>query len=253
MICSNLSRGLLALVLIGLQLFVFAGQASAYSLTVDQIICDQVATPGCSGLSGTINVTKSWNTLTFTITNTSTSPVAGSAALLTGWGGTLGALDRNILSGSVSLNGATAVNGATTNLTTLQNLWGFNNVAHGPLASQVSQPLGFGVGTLQSILNGNPTGLTFKEMQGNVQGPNHGLLATGGNSGGLPAYRNSLKFYLNVNGSIGTLSSLNSQWWALAFASPQAAVPIPGTTLLFAVSFAGFVAWRWRDERRSRA
>ncbi len=157
---------------------------NAVSVTVDTILADEP-----TGLSATVDMTLSGSQLVITVVNTSTTPPVGANGLLTGLAFAL-PNGCDIVSGTVLVAGGSTVIGNINSIPGGNNVsgeWGFSNARSGhfndanlAVNTQVST-MSADAGTLFSNtpIDG-PAGLT---------GPDYGVLATGGDPGGLAAIR----------------------------------------------------------------
>ncbi len=226
--------------------------ANAVSITVDQILADEPA-----GLSGTVDMTLAGNLLTITLVNTSGAGSAtGANGLLTGLAFNLpgygGAVD--VTGGSVALaGGSVLVNSPPGNLSTE---WGFQNS---------SAPGHFNGMAIDTVVATMVADTTTKFAAGQIQnpdnlnGPEYGLVRTGGDSGGLGAVQNSILITLLLNKSIAAgdvsayLGRINDGLVAIEFGSPTG-VPDGGSTLVLLGSvLTGLVFLARRRKMVSRA
>lgn len=212
---------------------------NAVSVTVDTILADEP-----TGLSATVDMTLSGSQLVITVVNTSTTPPVGANGLLTGLAFAL-PNGCDIVSGTVLVAGGSTVIGNINSIPGGNNVsgeWGFSNARSGhfndanlAVNTQVST-MSADAGTLFSNtpIDG-PAGLT---------GPDYGVLATGGDPGGLAAIRNSIVITLNLNKAPGgTLVSLIDQGTvAVTFGSPSGVPDAPTTSMLLGMAFLSFGA-----------
>ena len=224
----------------------FPSSAQAVSIGVDQILADQP-----TGLSGTVDMTLSGNVLTITLVNTSAAGSAsGANGLLSGLAfnlpGYSGAVD--IIGGSVILGpGSSFVNSPVGDLS---KEWGFQN------SNAPGHFNGLAVDTVVATMEADTT---TKFAGGNItlpdvlDGPEYGLVRTGGNAGGLSAVQNSVVVTLTLSKTIAPgdyatyLGRINSGLVAIEFGSPTGAVPDGGSTLVLlgsALTALGYVASR---------
>lgn len=211
---------------------VLPNSANAVSINVDQILADAP-----TGLSGTVDMALSGNTLTITLVNTSAAGSAsGANGLLSGLAfnlpGYSGGVD--IVSGSVVLNaGSTLINSPAGNLS---KEWGFQN------ASAPGHFNGLAIDTVVATMVADTTtkfatgSITLPD---NLDGPEYGLVRTGGNPGGLSAVQNSVIITLVLDKSISAadiatyLGRINDGLVAIEFGSPTGgSVPDGGSTLV---------------------
>lgn len=221
--------------------------ARAVSIGVDQILADQP-----TGLSGTVDMSLSGNVLTITLVNTS---AAGSA---TGANGLLSGLAFNLpgYSGAVNIVGGSVTLGAGSSLVNspagdLSKEWGFQN------SSAPGHFNGLAVDTVVATMQADTT---TKFAAGNItlpdvlDGPEYGLVRTGGDPGGLSAVENSVVITLVLSKTIAGgdvsayLGRINDGLVAIEFGSPTGgSVPDGGSTLVLlgsALTALGFVAGR---------
>jgi len=203
-----------------------------------------------SKLSAKAEFLLSGNTLTLTLINTSLAGAgSGAGVLLTGIGFSLpDGID--ILSGSADMTGSAAIGFTAPAGGDVSDQWGFANAA----LAHFQNPGTLGYNAVVSTMTADTGGTSFPSgAANNIDGPDYGLLADGGNPGGLLAIQDSLLFTLTLSGL--TLSGLNpsgtappdllyfieSHPLAVTFGSPpKTDVPDGGTTLaLLGLALAG--------------
>ncbi len=226
--------------------------ANALVMTVDQILADQPA-----GLAGTVSMTLSTSgLLTITLANTSgPGSATGANGLLTGLAfnlpGNGGGV--NILGGSVALaGGSTFVNSPAGDLSTE---WGFQN------ASSPGHFNGLAVDTVVAAMQADTTtkfASGFITPPTVLNGPDYGLVRTGGDPGGLAAVQNSVSIALNLNKTFADtaatdtyLGKINQGLVAIEFGSPGSSVADGGSTLI--LLGLGVSALGWLSRRTTSA
>ena len=195
MIGKMITRSILAAFVLAL----FAARATAGAITVDQVLY-QSDIANANLLSGTVDMTFASNTLSITLTNTS-SDLAGDGAgvLLTGLGFQL-PTGVSIASGTaVIAPGSTGVNFTGVAGTDVSKEWGYDN---SPLNSGVFQSGLFGpltyntvVGSMVSITTNQFADGSIDKAPANLAGPDFGLVSnseTGSLGNGNEAIRNSI-------------------------------------------------------------
>ena len=197
---------------------------NATSVTIDQILADAPA-----GLSGVLDMVAKGNTLTITLQNTSITSEIGANALLTGLAFNLPS-GLSIASGSASIGGSFVnFNPTPASLKDVSGEWGFANGASGHFNGLDVDAL---VSTMAADTSGTFGGSSLKKPD-DLAGPDFGLLAKGGNAGGLAAISDSILITLNLTGTYSgdLVGDINSGVVAVTFGSPTG-VPDGGATLV---------------------
>jgi len=236
------SKKILYILLFLLAFIGFPALSHSALVTIDGIV-GQSDTP--AGVSGTADLNYSANAITILLTNTSpisTSTTTGGGILLTGIGFSL---PSNIyVTGGAIAFGPGSGSVPSGSFTTLSNLWGYQNTSAGPNQSSSGYLVGNPYGTLNTTaltVNGNSISGLLPTGTGNVSGPSYGLVSATGNPGGLPAVRDSILLTLNLSDVLGSnwFSDIESGTVVLAFGSPKAHVPEPGTMILLGSGLVG--------------
>lgn len=213
--------------------------AQATSIMVDQII----ANPVSGTLSGTVDMTLSGNTLTITLRNTSTSSDIGANVILTGLAFDLpNSID--ITGGSVSTAAGSIVLGGSMNNSSgnVSGEWGYQNGNSGHFNGLATDTQ---VSAMEADSNAKFSNTPI-DSPAVLNGPEFGLLATGGDRGGLTAIRDSVVITLNLSGTVpaNLVSTIDGGLVALTFGSPTG-VPDSGATLsLLGLAMLGVAAIR---------
>ena len=224
-----------------------AQNAKAIDITVDQIIANFP-----ENLAGTVTMDVVGGQLCIVLTNTSTSAITGADALLTGIAFDMGSV--SLTGGSAAINsGSTGVNTKTnpdTSLPTgtdMSGEWGYMNSPidsghFGGLAVSTS------VSTMEADADTVFDPLAVIETPNGLNGPEFGMLKTGGDSGGLGYIENSIRIYLDLDEDVGDgvdfLNGINDGHVAITFGSPTGSVSdSAGTTLsLLGIALCGLSA-----------
>lgn len=210
---------------------------NAVSVTVDTILADEP-----SGLSATVDMKLSGSQLVITVVNTSTTPPVGANGLLSGLAFAL-PNGCNIVSGTVLVAGGSTVVGNINSIPGGNNVsgeWGYNNARSGHF-NDANLAVDTQVSTMTADA-GTPFSVTPIDSPTDLSGPDYGVLATGGDPGGLAGVRNSIVITLNLNKAPGgTLVPLIDQGTvAVTFGSPSGVPDAPTTSMLLGMAFLGF-------------
>jgi hypothetical protein len=232
--------------------------AHAALVGVDQVICDTTATPGCTGLSGTVDVSATaGGQLQIIVTNTSAS-ASGSNAFLTGIGFQMVA---NISGGTATPSGgSTFFNPDSANL---NDEWAYANppISSGHFSLGGTGGITFAVDHVLSALqaDGNTTLSGTNIPPANIDGPPFGIICNSCTVGGGQAYvQNQITFLLNVGGlaaAQAAATSIAGGNVVLAFASPVGGtnvIPEPSTYALYALGISMLLMSGWWQKRRKQ-
>lgn len=198
----------------------------ATSVTIDQILADAPA-----GLSGVLDMVASGNTLTITLQNSSITSEIGANALLTGLAFNLPS-GLSIASGSASIGGSSFVNFSPTpsSLKNVSGEWGYANGTPGHFNGMDINAV---VSTMAADTTSTFGGGSLKNPD-DLAGPDFGLLANGGDAGGLAAISDQILITLKLNGTYSgsdLVGDINGGVVAVTFGSPKG-VPDGGATLV---------------------
>jgi hypothetical protein len=245
-------NGLFALALLGLS----SAPALAVPITVDQIL--YASGTNLAGLSGTVDMTLSGNTLTITLTNTSLdSAGAGAGILLTGIGFQL-PTGVSISSGSATIAaGSTGVAFSGTGGTSVSQEWGYDN---SPLNSGLYSTAGGYTTVVSSMESQTQTQFAAGSIAPpvNLNGPDFGLvstLETDPLGTGVEAIRNSIVISLLLTGPVPSnlLALIQSGTVGLSFGSPNTATQVPEPSSLLLLSGAFFASAGYLRRKRKTA
>jgi hypothetical protein len=258
---NNLTK-LLVAVSLSVAVCAFQPNAEAVSITVDTILADNPA-----DLSASVDMVLSGSVLTITLRNTSTGGASGAGGLLSGL--------AFAMPGSISIASGTAYVPLTGPLASSV----VNNVNAVPIVGggqygDVSGEWGYA-----NAVGGHFSGLAVNRQVSTMQadtstrfsntpidkplvldGPEYGLMRTGGDAGGNAAIMDTLVITLNLgrepNNAQGLLSSIEAGTVAVTFGSPTVGggppgVPDGGMTLV--LCGAGLVAVAMVGRSRKKA
>jgi hypothetical protein len=229
--------------------------AHAALASVEQVICDTTLTPGCTGLTGTVDVAEVGGQLRIILTNTTAAPANGSNIFLTGVGFQMA---TNITGGTAAVTaGSTAdLDGAS-----LNDQWGYANppISSGHFSLAGSGGITFAVDHVLSALQADVK-LTLNNQTlppANIDGPDYGLICPTCSTG-QQYVNNSITFLLNVGGQAAAQAAVTSILGGnvvLAFSSPvggTTVVPEPSTYALYALGISMLLMSGWWQKRRKQ-
>lgn len=234
--------------------------AHAALVGVDQVICDTTLTPGCTGLSGTVDVTATaGGQLQIILTNTTAVAPNGSNIFLTGVGFQMAA---TIGTGTAAATaGSTYFNPDSVNLA---SQWGSANppISSGHFSLGGTGGITFAVDHVLSSLQADAkTTLTGVAIGGgggaNIDGPDYGAICPSCTTA-QPNVNNSITFLLNVGGlaaAQAAVISITNGNVVLAFSSPVGGtnvIPEPSTYALYALGISMLLMSGWWQKRRKQ-